>query len=309
MNFSKTAYKTLLFGALVIGLLAYVARFTYFQGDDHEVIQEILCTIGNIMVVGVAVGFFTTIVQNLGLFKEELGNVIYAKDFLVNRKDINQIWLNASKAVFEGKFPEIHQDLFERMLVYLKNKDVAYYNNYEMHILLEWHSKEKRLVKTTRTIFFDLIATSKNHQYYTFSTWGTVNEGDYYSVNIDVTVNDKAPKAKHINISSEQIGNVKRETVNVSLKNDLVYHMCIKEEKIYNIDSDFVVGYIAKYITNNVRIQLIHPEDILICPVSCGTQINFQEVNNSKNINEYRYNHVLLPKQGFCIALNPITTR
>lgn len=143
MNLSKTTYYILLCCAFILGVVAYIVRFTAYAGDDYKVQQEILSIVGNILIVGVVVGFFTTVIQNFGFFKEELGKVIYDKKFLTTRKDINDIWINASKVVFEGKFPEIHEDFFSQMLDYIKNKDVAYYNNYEMHIQIEWLSKEK----------------------------------------------------------------------------------------------------------------------------------------------------------------------
>lgn len=161
------------------------------------------------------------------------------------------------------------------------------------------------MVRAKRTIFFDLIATSKKRQYYTFSTWSSVKEGDDYSVKIDVSVNGKTPDSKHIFMIPIYTENERRERVKVSLKGSLKYKICIKEEKIYNINSDFVVGFKAKHITNNLRVQIIHPKDINTIFVSCGTQSEFQAVNNSEIINEYWFNHVLLPKQGFCIALNP----
>lgn len=305
MNLSKKTYYILLSFAFILGVGAYILRFCVYDGTGSEIQQEICCIIGNILIVGVVVGLLTTVVQNFGLFKEELGSVLYDKDFLANRKDIQNIWLNASKVLFEGKFPQIHGDFFSRMLDYLKNKDVAYYNNYEMHIQLEWLSKEKGLIKTKRTIYFDLIATTKKRQSYTFSTWTTVKPEDDYSTDLNVLVDGKVPKEKFISKTSGEDNNGRCERLKVKLKGSLKYRICVKETKTYNINTDYVIGFRAKHITNNVRVQLIHPNDIKATFIPCGTQLEFEEVNNSEIINENRYNHVLLPKQGFYIALYP----
>lgn len=305
MSLSKTTYNILLFFVFILGVVAYVVRFTVFKETDESVWKEVLAIVGNILIVGVVVGFFTTVVQIFGLFKEELGKVIYDKKFLANRKDIQEVWLNASKVLFEGKFPQIHGDFFSRMLDYLKNKDVAYYNNYEMYIRLEWLSDGDDLIKTVRTIYFDLIATTKKRQSYTFNTWTTVNPGDTYLADLSVTVNGKTPKEKDISKTSGEDKYGRCEKLKVSLKGSLIYKICITETKTYNINTDYVIGFKAKHITNTVRVQLIHPNDIKAIFIPCGTQLEFEEVNNSEIINENKYNHVLLPKQGFFIALNP----
>ncbi len=306
MNLSKKALYIILIFGFIIGIIAYILSFTVFTEESYSMYHEIFTVAGNVLVVGVVVGFITNVMQNFGLFKEELGKVIYAKEFMANRKDIQSIWLNASKIVFEGKFPQIHEDFFARMIDYLKCKDVAYYNNYEMHIHLGWLSPEKGLVKVKKRIIFDLIALSKNHQTYTYKSWLNMSSEDGYSSKIDVLVNGRKPRPKYIKHESEEKDSIKTEIINVGLKGSMEYNIQIDEEKIYDINSDFILGFKAKHITNNFRVQLVHPEDIRVMFEPCGTQMEFQDVNNSKTINEKRYNHVLLPKQGFIIALNPI---
>lgn len=306
MNLSKTTYYILLCCAFILGVGVYVVRFTAFAGNEYKVLQEILSIIGNILIVGVVVGFFTTVIQNFGFFKEELGKVIFDKKFLANRKDIREIWLNASKVVFEGKFPQIHEDFFARMFEYLQCKDVAYYNNYEMHISLEWLSQDKHLVKVKKHIIFELVAHSEKHQVYTYKSWLRLSSDNEYSSKIDILVNGVPPKQKHVTRKTEEKNDFKTEIISVGLKGSMQYDIHISEEKVYDLDSDFIIGFRAKHITNNFRVQLVHPENVRAMFVPCGTQMDFQEVNNTKTINENRYNHVLLPKQGFIIALNPI---
>lgn len=291
---------------LILGVVFYVLGFIVFTEEGSPIWHEAMLVAGNVFVVGVVVGFITNVLQNFGLFKEELGSVLYAREFLAKRNDIREIWLNASKVVFEGKFPQIHGDFFARMFDYLQCKDVAYYNNYEMHLNLEWLSQEKNLVKVRKKIIFDLIAHSKKHQVYTYKSWLKLSPNSEYSSRIDILVNGTSPRQKHTTRKTEEKNDFKTEIISVSLKGSMEYNIQIDEEKVYDINSDFILGFRAKHITNNFRVQLVHPEDIRVMFAPCGTQMEFQEVNNSKTINENRYNHVLLPKQGFIIALNPI---
>lgn len=298
-------YIILSFG-LILGVIFYVLGFVILKSDEYPIWHEIMLTAGNVFVVGVAVGFITNVLQNFGLFKEELGTVLYAREFLAKRNDIREIWLNASKVVFEGKFPQIHGDFFARMFDYLQCKDVAYYNNYEMHLNLEWLSQEKNLVKVRKKIIFDLIAHSKKHQVYTYKSWLSSLLIVSIHPKLIFLLTEHLLNQKRVIRKTEERNDSKTDIISVGLKGSMEYNIQIDEEKVYDINSDFILGFRAKHITNNFRVQLVHPEDIRVMFAPCGTQMEFQEVNNSKTINENRYNHVLLPKQGFIIALNPI---
>lgn len=305
MNLSKTTYYILLGCAFILGVVAYIVRFTAYAGDEYKVQQEILSIVGNILTVGVVVGFFTTVIQNFGFFKEELGKVIFDKKFLANRKDIREIWLNASKVVLEGKFPQIQDDFLERMIDYLQCKEVLYYNNHETHIIIEWASSDRTTIRVKKIVLFELIASKKSKQYYTYSTWTTVKPGDKYSCNLSIYVNNHLETKNFLNPYQGYDNGEKWHKMKVRLKGCLKYKIRVIEEKEYNINSDFMIGFRAKHLTNNLRVQVIHPSDIDVEFAPCGTQMQFDEVNKTETMNENYYHHVILPKQGFYIALKP----
>jgi len=271
---------------------------------ESAVANEIFQTIGNILVVGVVIGFVTNVLQNFGLFKEELGKVLYGKDFMAKRIDINNIWINASKVIFEEKFPHIQDEFLDQIKEYLPCQDIAYYDNYETHIAIEWHDKEKGLIKVTDKKIFDLISASDKKFGYTYSSWTTVNPNDKFSYKpIELSVNGNSMKESKIKRSSIKQGNEICNRLEISLKGYTKYRIIIYDEKIYNIDSDYVIGFRAKHITHNFRVQLHHPDDIEATFVSCGTQHQFQEVNKSKTNCENKYEGVIFPKQGYIFAL------
>lgn len=287
---------------LIIGIAAYVLYFC--KVSDSELINTLFQTIGNVLVVGVVIGFVTNVLQNFGLFKEELGKVLYGKDFMSKRIDIDDIWINASKVIFEEKFPDIQDEFLERIKEYLPCQDVAYYDNYETHIDLSWHDKEQGLIKVTDKKIFDLIPVSVKKFRYTYSSWTTVNSGDTFSYKlIDLSVNGRSLKSSKIKRQSPKTDNEICNKLKFSLKGASKYRIILHDEKIYNINYDYVIGFRSKHITHNFRVQLNHPEDIEATFVSCGTQHQFSTVNKSKTCSENRYEGVIFPKQGYIFAL------
>lgn len=302
MSNNKKTITFLLVFFFILGILFYGLHFAKVCEQD-SMGDEIFLICGNIFLVGVGVGFITNVAQNFGLFKEELGRVVYAKDFMAKRKDIQSIWINASKIVFEEKFPEIHEDFFNKMLEYLNNRDVSYYNNYEMHISIEWIDERKGWVKVSKNIIFELMAKSNTKQSYKYLTWTTVKKGDPYECNISASVNGRELNNKNIDKGSDEDVEGKKEWVEMRLSGSKKYDIEVSEDKKYNLNSDYIIGFRAKHITNTLRVQVVHPENIDLTFVPCGTQSDFRIVKKSKNIDERVYNSVLLPKQGFIIAL------
>lgn len=300
----KSMYIILSFG-LILGVIFYVLGFAIFKQSESPAWHEVMLVAGNVFVVGVVVGFITNVLQNFGLFKEELGSVLYARDFLAKRKDIREIWLNASKVVLEGKFPQIQDDFLERMIDYLQCKEVLYYNNHETHIIIEWASSDRTTIRVKKIVLFELIASKKSKQYYTYSTWTTVKPGDKYSCNLLIYVNNHLETKNFLNPYQGDDNGEKWHKMKVRLKGCLKYKIRVIEEKEYNINSDFMIGFRAKHLTNNLRVQVIHPSDIDVEFAPCGTQMQFDEVNKTETMNENYYHHVILPKQGFYIALKP----
>ena len=75
---------------------------------------------------------------------------------------------------------------------------------------------------------------------------------------------------------------------------------------IYNINEDYYIGFRAKYIVNRLRVCLDYPDDIDVIFTCRGTQLDFEDVNNSKRRIEKKYKGIILPRQGYIFALQKI---
>lgn len=297
--FSRTSLTIVLF---IMGIAAYVWGFCLDEGDN---LRSILLKIGDVLVIGVVIGFISNAAQFLKVYKKELQDVVYGKTFVGNLKDVSDIWESISKHMFLYKFPKIHQDFLEAMKSYFPKDEVSYYNEYEVHIKIDWHDSCANLIKVTETVHFDLIAESESKIVYPLKTWTHVIEGKTYENRItSFTVNQMSPK-KEFPVSETIDDGNRCEERKIELKGHKKYTLDYVREKVYDLTDDHYIGFRAKYIVKDLRVCLECPENIDAQFICRGTQKDFEDVikASSKNKIEKKYKGIILPRQGYIFAL------
>ena len=140
MKDSVLSYKYFRSGAawifFILGIVLYYIG--YFQIDSQSVWKEILIKGGDILIIGVILGYLSNAAQFLGIFKQDLQDIIYGKEFIKQRKDITPLWETISKQMFKNKFPAIHKEFLKVINGYFPENEVSFYNDYESHITIEW---------------------------------------------------------------------------------------------------------------------------------------------------------------------------
>lgn len=96
---------------LAVGLVLYIIGFLLLP--THSIWKEVALKVGDVLVIGVILGYLTNLTSTFHVFREELENIIYGKEFLKKRNDISDVWGNVSEQMFENKFPEIHGEFLE----------------------------------------------------------------------------------------------------------------------------------------------------------------------------------------------------
>lgn len=285
---------------LIIGVGAYVLAFTTFY--ENKFVKEILMTVGNVLVVGVMFGFLSNVSQLLGIFKEELQKIIYGKEFLSCRKDMQALWESVSKELFKDKFPKISERLLKSVANYLPQDEVSFYDEYEPHYTITWEDREKGIISVQEETKFELIAESTNKFLYPLKTWTRVSPNSVYENKIEsFTVNGSKPIVE-FNDTYQECDNICHEQ-RIALQGSTKYEIAYIRKKKYCIDEDYYLGFCAKYIVNNLRVSLLLPEGIEAIFISRGTQEEFQDMSSTKKRIEKRYKKIILPKQGFVFAL------
>lgn len=285
---------------LLIGVGLYALG--YFGMEKTSIWREVVIKIGDVLVIGVVLGYLSNAAQFLGVFKKDLQNIIYGKEFVGQRKDLYQIWETISKHMFKNKFPTIHKDFLNVINGYFPQDEVSFYNDYEQNTTIEWKDKERGIIKVTDVVSFDLIAETEEKFKYPLKTWTKVKNKETYTNNLsNLLVNKKKPSIETRDEFEEE-GDICQE-IYVTLQGATKYEIKYTREKTYNIDEDYYIGFRAKYIVNNFRVCLDYPDDIEVIFTCRGTQKDFEDVRCTKRRIEKKYKGIILPRQGYIFAL------
>lgn len=287
---------------LIVGIGLYVWGF--FIINEDSIWSKIAIKIADVLVIGVVLGFITNAAQFIGIFKQDLQDIIYGKEFIKQRKDIYPLWENLSKELFKNKFPTLHKELLKTVNGYLPKDEVSYYNDYEIHTSIEWVDKEKGIIKATDNVAFDLISETTDKIPYPIKTWTTIkNKQEYTNRITQITVNGNKPnEIKNLGEKKDVEGSLCQEQ-QLFLQGSTKYEIKYTREKTYNINDDYYVGFRARYIVNKLRVCLDLPNEIDAIFTCRGTQKDFEDVSNSGNRIEKRYRGIVLPRQGYIFAL------
>lgn len=295
---SKTTLTVVIF---LLGVGAYIWGFT---SEDNSLKKEVLIKIGDVLVIGVVVGFIANAAQFLNIYKTELQKVVFGKEFVGKLKDVTEAWENISKQMFKNKFPNIHKEFLKVITSYFPQNEVSYYNEYESHIKIEWEDDNKEIIKVTETVRFELIAESTGKFDYPLKTWTRVLDGKRYENRItSFTVDNVSITLPAVKLKTEADSN-KSEEHRIELKGKKNYEINYTREKVYDLTDDHYIGFRAKYIVKDLRVNFECPDDIGVQFACRGTQNDFTDVVPAKsNKMEKKYKGIILPRQGYIFAL------
>ena len=301
---SLFSYKFFRYGAAWIILIAGIVCYYigYFQIDHDSIWREVIIKIGDVLVIGVILGYLSNAAQFLGVFKQDLQDIIFGKEFLKQRKDLTPLWDTVSIQMFKEKFPSIHKDFLKVIRGYFPKDEVSYYNDYEVNITIEWYDQHKGLIKVVDNVSFELIAESKKKFFYPLKTWTRVINENICENKIDKFIVNN----QELNLGQCKeyiIGEDKCHEYQIPLEGSNKYTIKYCRTKIYDLNIDFYIGFRAKYIVNRLRVSLDYPEGMEAIFTCRGTQDDFEDVKKTKRCIEKKYKGVILPRQGYIFAL------
>lgn len=289
---------------LIIGVALYACG--YFWMPKESAWKEVVIKVADVLVIGVILGYLSNAAQFLGIFKQDLQDIIYGKDFIKNRNDIDTVWENVTKQMFKNKFPAVHKDLLTIISGYLPKDEVSYYNDYETHTTIEWIDQGKGIIKATDDVEFELIAENTNKFTYPIKSWvrvpdGTTSSAWYKNDLTSISVNEKEPTLGERTRKKE--GEMICETQEVLLAGNSKYNIKFTRVRQYSIFDDYFIGFRSHYIVNRMRVCLDTPEDIDVLFTCRGTTKDFEDVPQKGRRIEKKYKGIILPRQGFLFML------
>ena len=183
------SYNKFRSGAAWIILLVGVGMYAYgyFGCDAGTPWKEIVIKVADVLVIGVILGYLSNAAQFLGVFKKDLEDIVYGKEFIKRRNDLPVLWDAISKQMIKEKFPAISKELLSVIKDnYLPTDSPIYYNDYHIIQEVAWADEQKKFVKVTETINFEIITENECQFELPMSTWLDVEglEKGQYSVEI-----------------------------------------------------------------------------------------------------------------------------
>ena len=164
-NFFRTGFAWII---LIVGIGLYA--YGYFGINQDSIWKEIVIKIADVLVIGVILGYLSNAAQFLGVFKSDLQDIIYGKEFIKQRKDLDPLWDTLSKQLFKNKFPAIHKEFLNVIKNYFPKDEISYYNDYERNTTIEWYDRNYRIIKVTDVVSFDLVAETTDKFSYPIKT-------------------------------------------------------------------------------------------------------------------------------------------
>lgn len=295
--FSKENLKN----ALPILMLATGAIFFVMSIDCSDWSwKELWRFLSELLIIGVLFSF----VANAGLFSKvfntELQNIIYGKDFIGNRADLEVVWGNLSQELCRNKFKNISADLLNAIKSYFPADAVSYFDNYNLDLRVEWVDKRSGQVRVTQDLHTRIIAESTARFPSPFKA--TTPKGCNCDVKVTkLTVNGKiADQATNTDFTEAGETVYKHE---ILLEGNTQYDIHFVRERTYSIYQDNYIGFRASHIINGMTVRLTLPEGISAEYLSRGTLSEFTDLRNTENCIEKQYDGIILPNQGYIFIL------
>lgn len=297
----KILTRTSLFVVIgVVGLIAFICG----PFIENKYWHTILSSLGQVLLIGVVFNFIMKAPEFLDAVKGELADIIYGKKFLNSQKNIDIYWETVSKQMFQYKFEGIHEKFLNVLNAYLPKDEVSYYSEYQMYSKMEWENEAENIVKVVDEVKFTLIAETEEEFIFPLKNWIHVGGNTIPpSVMKCFSINDK-PQVIPDPITTNSEG-TRCEERQFTFKGSKSYKVHYVMEKVFNFDEDHTKGFKAKYIVNNCRVVFDCPDNIVPQFESRGTLKEFDSMSENLPSNriDKKYLGILLPQQGFLIAL------
>lgn len=286
---------------LSAGILSLVlGTFVDFTNDKWE---KFLTTFGSSILASGIFALILKSIQFLGVFKEELNEIIYEAKYLKNRNDLPIFWEKVTKVLVKDKFPNIHSDIMKDVKdTYLPTALVQYYDNCSENIEIELIDEKKELVRVNHTISFTVIPYEQGTVFvhpYRNQIACTENCPDT-SIKLNyVKVNNKV---ESIELKQTRYKNMLESDFEVRLKDKNGYNLEYSVTKTYSLKSDNIISYRTSYIQNNFKVQFFL-KGIEANFIEVGTLNNFKTKHDKVNFIEKEYTGLMYKKQGYLATL------
>lgn len=262
----------------------------------------------DIILVSSLISFLLDSAEYMGIFKKDLEEIIYDTKHLEKRNDIEDIWVKVSKVFTKLKFPQISTPLMNAVKNFYTANDglkLSYYSDYRNIYTVTFDEKDANFIRVKNETTFTLKVEDSKKFKFPMRFWNCVEENNQGSVtmNIDnITVNGNSAKVKD-HTKSYDNGMI-CHTFNIELEGRNEYRITQESNQRYDLRQDNYLGFRARWLVNDMRIQVFHPKNLKLLFVNRATANGFKKNKETEDFCEYEYKGLILKNQGYIIILN-----
>jgi hypothetical protein len=296
--FKKWAYKYLGWIFLTIALLLLLLYSTHLiRAEINNLIEKLAFAL-------ISSGVFAVVLKSIqftGLFKEEIEKVILGTDFIKNRKDLPELWRSISKEIYKRKFPNISEELENRILgTYFPTNSDFYFEDYIVTINIEEIDKDFN-ISYTQTCKYNVILDKdidKTNLTIKIATHQIEGLPEIINELVFFNINGEAVTSLAVDDLIED-NNVIKHTIPLNGKAPFKIHSKFKRK--YSLKDENYKLFRMTTFTKNMDVTISYPDNISVSFFNIGN-VNFfekQHIEIKNQICRSHKNDVILPYQGF----------
>lgn len=290
---------------LLGGTLVTLSFLPYFK--ENLYLSKGFYSIGTTIITAV---IFLTIVKSKQfseIFQKQLRSIIYCTEHLEKRKDIRELWMNTSKAMYEKNFPELCEKLEDNLEKYIPIDSSKYYENYIYKVDISFDKDNENFLILNESESFDLISRTKKEIEYNSSC---VFEKEDYKEEIsdyimkEFKVNKKVIDCKEPQLKIDKKYKGKKIAVKHirNLSGENKYSIEKEEYKRYSLKVENTKAHTCSHIFHNYVLEVTHPKDLEVKFYENGTLNNFEKKPNrvigDSIFQRFEYQGIMFKNQG-----------
>ena len=304
-NLISNRYPWVMVGYFLVGIICYAVSCYIAAGEETRNAEFWLQKAGDLFLLGVFWGVITHTSRFADLFKKNVIDEFYSSKHLMQRKDIQDIWLNVSKTLMKDKYPKISASILKIIKdVYFPTKVKGYYDNYQVDYHISFVDEQKEYIRSRETISYTYKQFIKTPKYERRMTCRKSQDDAKVQLNLISFKIDGNDVTQAVKLSQEyKDGKItKNYQAELPKKDNDDYRIEIQLEKIYRFNEDFDLTFSSRCITNNLQVELNYTSDFYAYLMPSGVPGNFT-TTLCEHYLKAQYSGVMFPKQGFTILL------
>lgn len=298
----KAIVKYIWIPLFILGCIFIITSFLPYWADY---VTKGLYAIGTTIVTSVVFFAIVKSKQFSEIFNSHLRDIVYCSEHLEKRKDIRDLWLKSSKAMYEKNFPELCEKVEENLEQYIPIDSRKYYEDYVYKVDIDFDPEHPNFIILKERESFDLVSKTKGVvEYKTACGFDKENYKETISNYelISFKVNKNHVKNDELEIDRNFKGNKFLVKHKATLSGSNKYLIEKEELKKYSLLVENTKSHTCKHIFNKYTLEVTHPETLEVKFYENGTLNNFEKLPNRRIgtsiVQRYEYKGIMFKNQG-----------